>query len=70
VEDAENYIISNFVICTLQQIMPVIIQRFPKCGACPLGGAWALVDRMKHIFILNEIWAQDKIYILIATLLG
>jgi hypothetical protein len=70
VEDAENYIISNFVICTLQQIMPVIIQRFPKCGVCPLWGAWALVGCMRHVFILNEIWAQDKIYILIATLLG
>jgi hypothetical protein len=25
---------------------------------------------MKDTFILNEIWAQDKIYILVSTLLG
>jgi hypothetical protein len=41
----------------------------PPWGAVgPVGGA--LVVCMKNIFILNEIWAQDKIYILIGTLLG
>jgi hypothetical protein len=25
---------------------------------------------MRDIFILNEIWGQDKIYILVGTLLG
>jgi len=33
----------------------------------PLGGAFIC---MRDIFILNEIWAQDKIYILVGTLLG
>jgi hypothetical protein len=39
----------------------------PPGGAVgPLGG----VDCMGDIFILNEIWTQGKIYILIGTLLG
>jgi hypothetical protein len=25
---------------------------------------------MRDMFILNEIWAQDKIYILVGTLIG
>jgi hypothetical protein len=39
----------------------------PQAGAVgPLGGM--RVDCMRNIFILNEIWAQGKIYILIGTL--
>jgi hypothetical protein len=30
-----------------------------------LGGAWVVC--MRDIFILNEIWVQDKIYILVGT---
>jgi hypothetical protein len=32
------------------------------------GGAQVVC--MRAIFILNEIWTQDKIYILVGTLLG
>jgi hypothetical protein len=47
-------------------------------GPVPWGGGggrgWASgqvgVDCMRDLFILNEIWAQGKIYILIGTLLG
>jgi hypothetical protein len=49
------------------------VQRFPNCGAGPRGGhCWPSgggVDCMRDIFILNEIWAQDKIYSLLGTLL-
>jgi hypothetical protein len=51
------------------------IQRFPNCGARPLPGAmlvfWgAQVICMRDIFILNEIWVQDKIYTSVGTLIG
>jgi hypothetical protein len=49
----------------------------PKQWGAPPGGAVGLlggrgVVYMKDIFILNEIWAQDKIYsyMLVDTLLG
>jgi hypothetical protein len=53
--------------------------RFQNYGVCPpplrrgvavgLLGAVQVV-RMRDIFILKEIWPQDKIYILVGTLLG
>jgi hypothetical protein len=45
-------------------------------GASPWGGGVLLVlrearvVRVRDIFILNEIWAQGEIYILLYTLLG
>jgi hypothetical protein len=53
-----------------------IYQRFSNCGASPPGGDLGPRGRgardvcMKEIFILNEICAQDKICILVGTLLG
>jgi hypothetical protein len=38
-------------------------------GRC-LSSAGARVVCMRNTFILNEIWAQGKIYILLGTLLG
>jgi hypothetical protein len=43
-----------------------VVQRFPNCGAHPPGGAVGpLVGELFvwGTFILNEIWAQDKIII-------
>jgi hypothetical protein len=51
-------------------------QRFLKCGACPAGGAAGPLGLggasfcVTDIFILNEIRTQDKLYILVVTLLG
>lgn len=49
-------------------------KRSPKCGAPPGGGrcwSWGLrVHCMKDILILNEIWEEDKIYIVIGIFLG
>jgi hypothetical protein len=51
-------------------------QRFSNCGAPPSLGEALIVLRgprvvcMRNIFIFNEIWAKDKIYILLGTLLG
>jgi hypothetical protein len=49
-------------------------RRLPNCGARLLGGAagplGARVVCMRDIFILEEIWVQGKIYILVGTLLG
>jgi hypothetical protein len=39
-------------------------------GAVGPLGVGARVLCMSDIFILNKIWAQDKIYILVGTLLG
>jgi hypothetical protein len=39
----------------------------PKLWGCPWEGDKLFVQ---GTFILNEIWAQDKIYILVGTLLG
>jgi hypothetical protein len=55
--------------------MEGLVKRFSNCGACPLGGVvgpvgGARVFCMRDIFILDEIWTQDKIYILAGTLLG
>jgi hypothetical protein len=52
-----------------------LVQRFSNCGARPLGalqvlGGWGRVVCVTDIFILNDIRAQDKIYILADTLLG
>jgi hypothetical protein len=49
------------------------VQRVPNCGSCPLG-ALLVLRRARfvcigNIFILIETWAQNKIYILIDTLL-
>jgi hypothetical protein len=42
----------------------------PGEGAVGPRGERALVVCVSHIFILNEIWAQDKMYTLVRTLLG
>jgi hypothetical protein len=46
----------------------------PKLWGAPSGGLLVLwrggVLCMRVIFILKEIWAKDKIYILAGTLLG
>jgi hypothetical protein len=49
-----------------------IDQRFPNCGAPPRGhcSLGAQVVCMRGIFILDKIWAQDIICILVDTLLG
>jgi hypothetical protein len=51
----------------------VYIPEVLKMWSAPPGSApfvlWG-VDFMRHIFILNYIWVQGKIYILIGTLLG
>jgi hypothetical protein len=43
-------------------------------GRAPRGALLVLLGRrvvcMRDIFILNEIWVQDKIYILVGTLLS
>jgi hypothetical protein len=48
-------------------------QWFPDCWRAPWRGAvgslGARVVCMRVMFILNEIWAKDKIYILVGTLL-
>jgi hypothetical protein len=36
---------------------------------CPPGGRGARIACMRDIFVLNKIWAQDKIYILVALCL-
>jgi hypothetical protein len=42
----------------------------PLPGAVgPLGGGGGRVVCMRDVFILNEIWTQDKIRILVGTLL-
>jgi hypothetical protein len=38
-------------------------------AADPLGGS-CLYEGHIYLFILNEMWAQNKIYILVGTLLG
>jgi hypothetical protein len=48
-----------------------ICQRLLNCGARPIGGAVGPLGArvcLKDIFILNEIWAKDKIFFLIGTL--
>jgi hypothetical protein len=52
-------------------------QMFSNCRAPPPpgGGAVGFLERarvvcMRDIFILKEIWMQDKIYIFVGTLLG
>jgi hypothetical protein len=53
-----------------------LYQRIPNCGAHPPPGGCTLSPGgvqevyMRAIFILNEIWTKDKIYILVGTLLG
>jgi hypothetical protein len=49
------------------------VQRFSNCGPPPGGGAVGPLGEgrvycIRDIFILNEIWMQGKIYILIGTL--
>jgi hypothetical protein len=51
----------------------VSTQRFSNCVARPRGRCWPLVGREclyeGHIHF-NEMWEQDKMYILVGTLLG
>jgi hypothetical protein len=47
----------------------VLYQRFPNWGM-RLGGGGGQVFCMRDTFILNEIWAQSKVHILVGTLLG
>jgi hypothetical protein len=49
-----------------------LYQRFPNCGAHPLGwellALWGTIC-IKDIFILKEVHVQDKIYTLVSALL-
>jgi hypothetical protein len=53
------------------QSAQTLYQRFPNCGVRPLlvicGGAEILYIR--NIFILNQVWAHDKIYIFVDSFL-
>jgi hypothetical protein len=42
----------------------------PPLGGCTLGPRGGGVVCMRVIFILNEIWTEDGIHILVGTLLG
>jgi hypothetical protein len=44
------------------------VGRAPGGTVGPLGGGEFAC--MRDIFILNEVWVQDKIYILVGTFLG
>jgi hypothetical protein len=48
------------------------VGRHPPRGGGDVGhlGGGARVVGMRDIFTLNEIWTQDKIYILVGILLG
>jgi hypothetical protein len=59
---------ARYVTCFLAVIHQY--QRLSICVARPSEGGGAQVVCMRVIFILNEIWAQCKIYILAGTLLG
>jgi hypothetical protein len=48
-------------------LAPCLSTEVLKLWGVPPGGQ---VDCMRDIFIVNEIWVQGKIYILIGTLLG
>jgi hypothetical protein len=45
------------------------VGRAPR-GGCVVGPRGARVVCMRDVIILNEIWAQGKIYILVGTFLG
>jgi hypothetical protein len=45
------------------------VGRVPLRGRCWYSNVGARVVSMRNIFILNEIWVQDKIYILVALCL-
>jgi hypothetical protein len=51
----------------LTEQLDSLMQRFPNCEA--RSPRRERVVCMRDLFILNEIWAQDKIYILIGTML-
>jgi hypothetical protein len=62
------------IILFATKFRPVVrlTQRFSNCGARPQEGAvgpWGggRVVCVRYTIILNEIWAQDKIYILVVT---
>jgi hypothetical protein len=59
--------IQNFNLKNLEHM-------FPNCVAHPQGALFALwrarVVCMRDIFILDEIWTQYKIYVLVGTLLA
>jgi hypothetical protein len=61
-------------VCTNLSIIILICQRIakfagPAWGAVGGLGGGGRVFCMKNIFILNKVWTQDKIYILVGTLL-
>jgi hypothetical protein len=45
-----------------------LYQRFPNYGSHPPAGGGGTY--MRNMFILNEIWAQDTMYILVGTFLS
>jgi hypothetical protein len=65
-------------ILSLLEIEPRLLSLWPRGSQtvrrAHAGGAVSPLGRkvvyMTDIFILNDIWAQDKIYILVGTLLG
>jgi hypothetical protein len=62
-------------MCNDTPLSKVLDQRFSNCGANPpWGHRWSSggggVDFVRDIFILNKIWVQHKINILVGTLLG
>jgi hypothetical protein len=63
-----------FIVVVLRTLS--LYSRAPKLWGAPpgalfilCGGGEARVVCMRNILILNEIWAQDKIYIFVGTLL-
>jgi hypothetical protein len=46
------------------------VGRAPRGGGLCGSSVGARVTFMRDIFILKEIWTEDKIYFLIGTLLG
>jgi hypothetical protein len=51
----------------LTEQLDSLMQRFPNCEARSSRGERVVC--MRVLFILNEIWAQDKICILIGTMI-
>jgi hypothetical protein len=69
------------ILCVCRNRTPVVqsvvrhyTRRSQTVGSDPRGALLVLWEArvvcMRYIFILNEIWTQDKIYILVGTLLG
>jgi hypothetical protein len=56
-------------------MLRILVQMFSNFGATPLGGLLDLcggtrVVCVRDLFTLNEIWAEDEIYIFVGTLTG